>query len=242
MTRLKKIKKKNSQRIIKYSSLNLKEYDNKYKKGYGIKYPEGHVIRHSSIFKNKNLLLDFGCGNGTHISFFKGLNVKKIYGVDTSNVIKKITKRKGVITYKINEYHDFSNDFKEKSFDIIFSNQVLYYLDDREINFYLSQFNKLLKGNGIIFTTWMGRKCNYYTLSKKVKNSSLRKITFNKRLKETTYINFKSKNQIKSLFKKNKFQTVHMGYYDQIMNFNVIDSGSFHYLHVGKKILKTKLK
>lgn len=221
----------------KLSKTNIKEYDRKYLKlGYGIKYPEGHVIRHSSLFKNKNTLLDFGCGNGTHLFFFKRLGVKNISGVDTSKIVNKIKIKNGIKVYKINQHHNLLKIFKQKSFDIIFSNQVLYYLDNSEINFYLKQFNKLLKKGGIIFTTWMAPKTHYYKMSKKIKNTTMRRVDFNKRLKEATYINFKNINQISKMFKKNNFRTDHFGHYYHMMNYNISDSGSFHYLHVAQKI------
>ena len=57
---------------MNFSNHNIKEYDKKYLKiGYGIKYPEGHIIRHSLYFNNKESILDFGCGNGTHLYYFK---------------------------------------------------------------------------------------------------------------------------------------------------------------------------
>ena len=53
-------------------------YKNKYEqKGYGVEYPDGHVIRfYERILKYKlnktsGILLDFGCGNGTHAKYFK---------------------------------------------------------------------------------------------------------------------------------------------------------------------------
>ena len=214
---------------------NIKEYDRKFLKlGYGINYPEGHVIRHSKFFKNKNSILDFGCGNGTHLKFFSELKIKNIYGVDTSKIIHKIKNRKFKV-YRISEEENLIKKINRK-FDIIFSNQVFYYLSDEKISFYFEQFYQMLNKNGLIFTTWMAPKGKYYKYSKKIKDSEFRELKFNFRLKEKTYINFKTKKQIEIIIKNNNFKTLHYGHYDQEMNHNAPDSGSFHYLNLSKKI------
>ena len=221
--------------IDKHIKHNIKEYDKKYfNRGYGIKYPEGHVIRHSKYFKKKNSILDFGCGNGTHLTFFSHMKIKNIYGVDTSKIVKKI-KNKRFKIFRISQDEDLTKKFKRK-FDIIFSNQVLYYLNDKSINFFLKQFHTLLSKNGLMFTTWMAPIGNYYKLSKKIKGSEMRELNFNLRLKEKTFINFKTKKKIEKVLKKNNFKSLHYGHYDQEMNHNEVDSGSYHYLNLCKKI------
>ena len=109
----------------KFINHNIVEYDKKFqKRGYGIKYPEGHVIRHLKYFKNKNSILDFGCGNGTHLRFFSEIKIKKIYGVDTSKIVDQIRSNKFKI-FKIGEHENLIKKLNRK-FDVIFSNQVLY--------------------------------------------------------------------------------------------------------------------
>ena len=77
---------------------------------------------------------------------------------------------------------------------------------------------------------------NYYKLSKKIKGSEMRELNFNLRLKEKTFINFKKKKKIEKVLKKNNFKSLHYGHYDQEMNHNEVDSGSYHYLNLCKKI------
>ena len=215
----------------KFIHHNIKEYDRKFLKlGYGINYPEGHVIRHSKYFKNKKSILDFGCGSGTHLKFFSQLKIKNIYGVDTSKIIYKIKNKKFKV-YKISEEENLIKKINLK-FDIIFSNQVLYYLSDKKIAFYFKQFHEMLNKNGLIFTTWMAPRGNYYKLARKIQGSEFRELNFDLRLKEKTYINFKTKKQIEKIIKKNNFKTLHYGHYDH----NELDSGSYHYLNLSKKI------
>ena len=63
----------------------------------------------------------------------------------------------------------------------------------------------------------------------------MRELNFNLRLKEKTFINFKTKKKQKN-YKKNCFKSLHYGHYDQEMNHNEVDSGSYHYLNLSKKI------
>ena len=55
-------------------------------------------------------------------------------------------------------------------------------------------------------------------------------------MKEKTYINFKTKQQIEKIIKNTNFKTLHYGHYDVEMNHNELDSGSYHYLNLSKKI------
>ena len=214
---------------------NIEEYDRKYLQlGYGIKYPESHVVRLSKYFKNKNSILDFGCGNGTHLHFFSDLKINKIYGVDTSKIVNSI-KSKKFKTFRINEKDDLIKIVKKKV-DIVFSNQVLYYLDNETLSFYFNQFNNLLKKKGLIVTTWMAKKGLFYKSSKKIKNSEMRKLKFKSRLKETTYINFKTKKEINKILEINNFKSILFGHYDVVMNHDQVDSGGYHYINISKKI------
>ena len=60
----------------------------------------------------------------------------------------------------------------------------------------------MLNKNGLMFTTWMAPIGNYYKLSKKIKGSEMRELNFNLRLKEKTFINFKTKKIIENYKKK----------------------------------------
>ena len=94
-----------------------------------------------------------------------------------------------------------------------------------------------LKKIGTINITLMGKESRWFKLSKKVKNSSLRKIKFKfkGKIADTTYINFKNKKEIEDLFNMFSFKKVLMGYYDSLLNFKDNSSGTFHYIYVGKK-------
>jgi len=221
--------------IKSFSNKNIKSYQKKYRSGYGINFPEGHVIRHSKFFRNKERVLDFGCGNGTHLNFFRTLNVKNLYGVETSSFALKKVKSKIIKKYQISNFENLLDFLPEKKFDLIFSNQVLYYLDETELKFYLMQFYKLLKKNGLVYITFMGKNSKWYKISKKINKSNLRKVTFSGRIKDKSYINFKSRIEIENLFKSYSFKKVLMGYYDSLLDYNDKSSGTFHYIYVGKK-------
>lgn len=65
----------------------LRAYQGKYESGYGVIYPEGHIIRFYERFLkyekkiSQGKILDFGCGNGTHMKYFKDKGFE-VFGVD----------------------------------------------------------------------------------------------------------------------------------------------------------------
>ena len=134
---------------------NTLSYDEKYANGYGGLYPEGHVIRFYEKFLKYEFgidgsggekILDFGCGNGTHPKYFlaKGFEV---FGVDVSEVairqVKDRLSKNKENFHVISEGADIANFFSNR-FDIIFSNQALYYLNNTQLKNTLLQMNSLL--------------------------------------------------------------------------------------------------
>lgn len=222
------------------TSLNSVEtYKKKYREGWYPVYPEGDVIRiYEHFFKNKLgtkkeiTLLDFGCGNGTTALYFKskGYNV---YGVDViPDAIEECKRR--LPDYKdnfkiIQHGQDVDNLFDQK-FDIIFSRQVLYYLSDTDMNRSLKQFNSMLKLDGFVYFTMMGKHNYYYKFAKLQKHDGLQEVTLTGRLNETTYINFiGSEEELKQKF--DIFEPVFIGYYD----ITLPEGSSYHYFFTGKK-------
>ena len=222
------------------TSLNSVEtYKKKYSEGWYPVYPEGDVIRiYEHFFKNKLgtkkeiSLLDFGCGNGTTALYFKskGYNV---YGIDViPDAIEECKRR--LPDYKdnfkvIQHGQDVNNLFTQK-FDIIFSRQVLYYLSDTDMNRALKQFNSMLKPDGFVYFTMMGKQNYYYKLAKSEKHDGLQKVTLTGRLNETSYINFiGSEEELKQKF--SIFEPVFVGYYD----ITLPEGSSYHYFFTGKK-------
>ncbi|WP_051542012.1 class I SAM-dependent methyltransferase [Clostridium lundense] len=220
--------------------INKEVYEKKYKGGYGIVYPEGHVIRiYEHYIKNllnngkKNKMLDFGCGNGTHSLYFKDKGFE-VYGVDISQEAIDICKSRfhtGKEKFFVIDKETDLNKSLNTKFDVIFANQVLYYLSDIELNRKLNEFYELLNDNGIVIFTMMASKNYYYNLAQKCDNETgLYKVELKGRLNETSYINFvKDEEDMKNKF--GVFQSLYTGCYD----FSMKEGSSLHYFFIGRK-------
>lgn len=218
--------------------MNKNTYEDKYSKGYGIQYPESHIIRiyeHyiKDIIGEKSNLLDYGCGNGTHDIYFmeKGINV---CGVDISEKAIEICNKRiedGKF-YLVDKDNDLLKDIFNEKFDIIFANQVLYYLSDEELQKKLYDMNDVLNENGIVIFTMMSSENYYFKHAKKLNdNSGLYEVNLNGRLNETTYINFvKGADDLKEKF--SMFNPLYIGKYD----FDMKEGSSEHYFYIGKKL------
>jgi len=221
------------------SSFNSVEtYKKKYREGWYPVYPEGDVIRiYEHFFKNKLKekeinLLDFGCGNGTTAVYFKskGYNV---FGVDViPDAIEECKRRlpDSKNNFALIEHGQGVNDLFDQKFDIIFSRQVLYYLSDSDMKRTLNQFNSMLKPDGFVYFTMMGKQSNYYQFAKPEKYDGLQEVTLTGRLNETTYINFVEDDEVLKQ-KFDIFEPVFIGYYD----ITLPEGSSYHYFFTGKK-------
>ncbi len=158
--------------MTKSNIQNTKAYEKKYKTGYGVLYPESHVIRvyHTTLDYQLHMtggkILDFGCGNGTHLKYFQSKGFIP-YGCDISKVA--IKRRKNLIPRYAKNFHVIPNvpDLKKyfpSDFDLIFSNQALYYLNDKDIKNIIGQLYKMLRPGGVIFATMMPPSNYYYKL------------------------------------------------------------------------------
>ncbi len=106
--------------------------------------------------KEKDRVLDFGCGNGRLLGLIKDKKINYL-GVDICHNFIKIARLKYPTykfkTLKLNSQFDFA---KNKKFDVIFCLSVFHHFpkgEKREM--ILQKFNKILKPNGIlIMTVW----------------------------------------------------------------------------------------
>ena len=218
---------------------NENAYEKRYQSGYGVIYPEGYVIRlYESILKyelnfTSGKMLDFGCGNGTHMNYFeqKGFDV---FGLDISNnALLNATKLYPNLNNKlkkINKSQSLSEIYKNEKFDFIFSNQTLYYMERDEIKRYLEEMNKLLNLNGLVYFTMMGKEHYLYQYSTAIPGKSMRKVNQTERVSHDTEITFiNDKNDLLDLF--SLFEPYFVGSYDISMR----EGSRFHYAFLGRK-------
>ncbi len=223
-----------------YLAENQRYYEEQYACGYGHLYPESHVIKiyHRILARDLNLtgagaekLLDFGCGTGANAVFFasKGFDV---YGVDISALaIEKCRRALPDITnhFQVIAAKPSANDvFGGEKFDVIFSNQVLYFLSDGDRSIRLHALTKHLKSGGILIATMIGTAHYLYRHSSPAENG-LRKVLTGPDPDHPVYMRFtESQDHLRKQFEC--LEPIAIGYYD----INLCEDSGFHYVFIGR--------
>lgn len=218
---------------------NQNSYTEKYKNGYGVQYPEGHVVRfHKHILdyeckKTKGRLFDFGCGNGTHLKYFADHGFTP-FGVDTNEIAideckKVLSGFESNIKVIPSSKPDLFGEFRG-GFDVIISNQVLYYLKNDEIDFVLDQFDRMLNKGGIVMFSMMSTTNSYFGHVTE-KNGEMSTVVLSGRLNERTQINFKTRDEVMCQFAR--FRKLQLGFYTSTIREE--EGNSDHYMYVGIK-------
>ena len=220
--------------------LNRQTYETKYRSGYGLEYPDGHVIRfHRHILEydiglTAGKILDYGCGIGSHLQYFER-NGFIPYGCDVSATA--IEKCKSLMPAYAANFHVIPNvprlrDFFAEDFDIVFSNQVLYYLNDADMHNVASQLYGMLRPGGIIFATMIA-PTNYYSRFVEGTQGGLSKVVLRGRLNEIQLVNFKTQEEVLKFFTGEGFTKLHLGHYGAIIRED--EGPTDHYMFAGRK-------
>ena len=218
-------------------------YEMKYKTGYGHEYPDGHVVRvHRHVLEYElgmtgGSVLDYGCGTGTYLYYFAQHGYTP-YGCDIS--VTAIEKCKARMPEHVANFHVIPSvprlrDYFSRQFDLVFSNQTLYYLNDRDLHDVLSQLYEILMPGGTIYASMISPG-SYY--AKCVEGAvgglgGLSKVVLRGRLNETTYVNFKTRNQVLELFTSHGFAKVQLGHYGALIRED--EGPREHHFFVGRK-------
>lgn len=145
--------------------------------------------------KDQNIsILDAGCGNGNYAYYLSDKGYKNISAVDLFYDIK---------TEKF-DYQQSSIDrlpFYDYSFDFIYSNSVIYYLNNPENG--IVEFRRVLKKDGILFFT-AHTKYSIFTLWRVIK----RDIFKLKSMEHLNDVKFYSANYYQELLEKNNFEII----------------------------------
>ena len=223
----------------KQYDLTTEAYDGKYERGYGLNYPDGHIIRINEHVLKYELgltggkILDFGCGVGQHLEYFEK-NGYVPYGCDVvESAIKQCKAR--IPEYSENFYVNESmpnlKDYFNEEFDVIFSNQTLYYLADDDINNLVLQFYDMLKPGGVFFATMISPGNNMFQNIEPFEGELSKVVLKYGRYNDTTYVNFKTKEEMSKLF--SIFKKIQIGYYTCIIREE--EGASDHHIFIGKK-------
>ena len=209
-----------------------------WQKGYDAPNVESFIFRFYGFYlkKRKNLkLLDFGCGQGAAVNFFNSVKVNSI-GVDISDIdIKSAKKKYPKNKHKficIKSFNDLDKKKYYNKFDVIVASQSLYYLSNTDLNKLISIFYRLLKKNGIFFSSMISFKSSLYKNSKKFKDGLRIVSKDNKKNYSKHYINF-IKDYMSLTKKFSKFKIINLGYYS--VCFNKDNDINHHYTFIGRK-------
>lgn len=206
-------------------------------------YPDGHVIRGWENFikdkisqKSGRRMLDFGCWNGTHANYFFSKKFE-VFGADIVESAVNAA-RASIPTcsgnfYTISDRDNLTSIFKHK-FDLIFSNQTLYFLDDETFSKRLDEFDQMLSDDGLVFFTMMTRRNYFATYSTGVGLDGLEQVVFPQGHKfqgKSPKVRFiESFNHLKAVFCR--FPCLTAGKYD--VSLNETESAE-HYIFIGRK-------
>ena len=215
-----------------------------------LRYPADWVIRFHNMFLKKNIpengvILDYGCGSGNNSVFFmqKGYSV---FGVDVAPSFKKLVEKNlelnningsNLANFSLIDPDTTSLAFPDNYFDLILSNQVLYYLPtEQHLKKVCIELKRILRPGGFVFFTMMGKR-NYYITHflKQIHGERVYEINIqdkNHRLYgvKELILAVRDEEDLCSLF--DVFEPVTVGYFDQKM-FDLYSN--FHYIFVGKK-------
>lgn len=221
-------------------SYESKHYEEKYSAGYGTLYPEGQIIRaHKQVLEWElnfpaGKILDFGCGTGANLKYFVDQGYEP-YGCDTSATAIGRCK-KSLPAYQSNfvtslAEPNLERDFPGLGFDLFLSNQVLYYLDDVSIAKLAQQAHAKLRKGGVFIASMMANSC-WFADNVVGKEGDFSKVELSTaRLKQTTLINFKDRDELLDLF--SPFRKLHLGIYGA--NVREDEGRADHHLFIGIK-------
>lgn len=213
-------------------------YIEKYDINYGTMYPEGHIIRlYEHLLKyeygvtgeNGEKMLDFGCGNGTHTEYFRSKGFDT-FGLDiVPSAIAQAKQRFPQCQFSQMDLYQSPSELFDSRFDLIICNQVLYYLNNEQLEKVTQQLLDCLNPGGLIYITMMGTKNHYWNKAEPAVDG-LSKVTLTGRLNETSNINFvHDEEDLASRF--SAFEPLYIGYYDSSSR----EGSTYHYQFLGKK-------
>ena len=106
------------------------------------------VLDNHFPFKDNTIILDFGCGTGIYTRKF---NPRNYIGMDTDNKRLKLAKKENPLyTFKLLMLKR-GIELKNNSIDQILIMGVMHHIPDSSLRFYVKEFNRILKKDGIIF-------------------------------------------------------------------------------------------
>lgn len=189
--------------------------------------------------KNKEKLLDFGCGQGAAVAYFNSIGFVA-HGVDFSetdiraakNHFPALAEQFFVCAGKPSENTSYGDG---GIYQVISAIQSLYYFSEDDFNQALRKLYDQLHKGGIFYATMMGtRSKQFYDNSEPTEDSWLRVVNFSdSRHSVSNYCMFFVEDEDDLRSKFNLFEPLHVGYYSA--KYRNDEGDGFHYTFVGQK-------
>lgn len=201
----------------------------------------GRILRPDfGLPRNHEKLLDFGCGQGAAVNFFRA-NGFDAEGVDMSRTDIAVAKsRYPHIKTHFSLCHEDptlqENDYgSAEKYSVITAFQSLFFLSKDNFNVLMNRLYDQLLPGGIFFATMMGvQSKEFFDNSTPTKDEWLRKVDFtNERLTVENYFMFFTSSEEDLVSKFSMFRPVHLGYYSAKLRGD--EGDGFHFTFCGVK-------
>ena len=200
--------------------------------------PYGRILKNEfGLGGGNERLLDYGCGGGAALQFFKSKGFD-VYGVDVNfKNIEICKKRMPDIAdhFRVIDSEPHSEDvFFDGEFDLITAFDSLYYYSNTDIQVRLDSLNKQMSQKAIIYATMIGAQSTIYYKNSIPYKDGLRivNIDFERDSTLEHYMNLteseKSLHDMFSIFNKK-----HIGFHAN--KFREDEGVSFFYTYIGQK-------
>ena len=225
---------------------NAAEYDRVYSHGlYDVSSVYDHIIRirqrYLNGFERGAPLLDHGFGNGVISAYFAHEGFEP-HGVESSAAaVKLIRERAASLQLKAGNFQSISEQsaripFPDRRFAAIVSNQVLYFLPNREqIDATVADFLRVLRPGGKVACTIMAENNYYFTKCgvPPVPSQGIVKVAVRGRIeRDFELYRFRDADDVRSTFERAGFAVDDLGYFD----FRLLDVDcAKHYIVLARK-------
>jgi SAM-dependent methyltransferase len=223
---------------------NANEYDRIYaKNSYDVSSVYDHIIRiRQRYFADlEGKALDHGFGNGVISEYLKREGFET-YGVESSAQARTVIEDRAAVTglnpenFQVIGHGDSTLPFDNDMFSLIVSNQVLYFIQDREqIDRTVSEFSRVLRSGGKVACTVMAEDNYYFTEHgiPPIPEQGLTEVRIRGRIdRDFSLYRFRDEADLASSFEKAGLIIDDLGYFD----FKMLDvSLAKHYIVLARK-------
>ena len=147
------MKKSTAQKLLQFSEEEYNTYAREFSDCRPFFWRE---LEHLNKFiKNRDKVLDIGCGNGRLLNLFKSVEIDYT-GIDSSKKLIEIAKKNHGSERNFIHANALSLPFQDKTFDTVFSIAVLHHVPSKKFRTsFVTEASRVLKPKGtLVLTVW----------------------------------------------------------------------------------------